>query len=449
MIKRLNIKDNFYAILYRLRTANPIRLVVFGYLSYIFIGFVLLCMPFMHKIYVNPLDNLFIATSAVSTTGLTTVIVSDDYNFWGQLVILVLIQLGGIGYMTFSSFVILSTKKYLDGRTKNIEQTVFSIPNNFKIEKFVLSVVRFTAVIEILGAIGLFFVFWQKGVVNPLWSAIFHSVSSFCTAGFSLFPNSFEGFANNFYINAIISVLSILGAMGFIVCVDVWRLIKGKQKRVTLTTKVIFTITFWLLLIGSVLMFLTESFGGDITPENRILFSLFQAMTAFTTVGFNTVNISTMSKSAIMLICILMIVGASPSGTGGGLKTTTFSAIWGLMKSAIKGEKDVHIFSEIVPEDRIKTAIATLSFYISTLIIGTYLLTLTENGEFLDIFFEAASALGTVGLSMGITTGLTILGKLIVILMMYIGRVGPLTFGMALYVKPELIFDNERSDLAI
>ncbi len=443
------MKDYFKSFLYKLRTANPVRLVVMGYMSYIFIGFVLLCLPFMQKNYVPVLDNLFTATSAVSTTGLTTVTVINDYNFWGQLVILVLIQLGGIGYMTFSSFVILSTKKHLDDRTKNVAGTVFSIPKNFKIEKFIVSVISFSAIVELMGAIGLFFVFWRSGTENPIWSAIFHSVSAFCTAGFSLFPNSFEGLANNFGLNAIISGLSIMGAMGFIVCVDVWRLIRGKEKHVTLTTKVILSMTFWLLVIGGALMLLTETYGGGVGPENRIMFSFFQAMTSLTTVGFNTVTVSTMSKSAIMLICILMIIGASPSGTGGGLKTTTFSAIWGLMKSAVRGDKNVRIWGASVPEDRVRTAVATFSFYISALVVGTWLLTLTENGTFLDIFFEAASALGTVGLSLGITGTLTALGKLVIILMMYIGRVGPLTFGTALYVKPQLIFDNEKTDLAI
>ncbi len=443
------MKNYFYAFLRRFRNANPVRLVVLGYMFYIFIGFILLCFPFMHKNFVTPLDNLFIAASAVSTTGLTTVTVGDDYNICGQLVILVLIQLGGIGYMTFSSFVILSTKKYLDDRTKNVAQTVFSIPKNFKIEKFIVSVMSFSFVVELFGALALFFMFKNVGIKNPFWSAIFHSVSAFCTAGFSLFPNNFEGLAKNYGLNAVISALSIMGAMGFIVCVDVWRLIHGKVKHVTLTTKVIIMMTFWLLAIGSILMFLTENYGGKVAPENRILFSFFQTMTALTTVGFNTVTVSTMSKSAVMLICILMIIGASPSGTGGGLKTTTFSAIWGLMKSTVKGSEEVRIWGAKVPEDRVKTAVATLSFYISTLIIGTYVLTLTEKGNFLDIFFEAASALGTVGLSMGITTTLTVLGKLVIILMMYIGRVGPLTFGVALCVKPELIFDDEKTDLAV
>jgi trk system potassium uptake protein TrkH len=443
------MKKHVSSFLLWLRTVNPVRLVTFGYLSHMFFGFLLLCMPFMHTNVVCPLDNLFIAASAISTTGLTPITVNNDYNFWGQLVILILIQLGGIGYMTFSSFVILSTKKYLDDRTKNIAHVVFSIPKHFKIDKFIVSVIWFTAMIELVGAVALFFVFKNAGVRNSLWQAIFHSVSAFCTAGFSLFPNSLEGFANNFWLNAIISILSILGAVGFIVCVDVWRLVRRKEERVTLTTKVILSITLWLLAAGSILLFLTEMYGGGIAPENRILYSFFQAMSALTTVGFNTVTMSTISKSAIMLICFLMIIGASPSGTGGGVKTTTLSAVWGLVKSVIKGEKNVRILGAIVPEDRIRTALATLSFYISTLLIGTYLLSLTENVPLALLFFEGASALGTVGLSLGITSALTVLGKIIIIVLMFIGRVGPLTFGMAIYVKPELIFDDDKTDLVV
>ena len=436
-------------ILNNLRMANPVRVVVLGYMSYIVLGFILLCLPVMHINFVHPLDNLFIATSAVSTTGLTTVTVNQDYNFWGQLVILVLIQFGGIGYMTFSSFVILSTKRYLDSQTKNIAQVVFSIPKNFQIEKFILSVIGFSVVAELAGAVGLYFVFVCNGVANPVWSAVFHSVSAFCTAGFSLFPDSFMGLSDNFALNAIISILSILGAMGFIVCVDVWSLFRRKEKQMTLTTRVIISMTLWFIVIGTVLLFLTESYGNGAAPENRIMYSFFQAMTALTTVGFNTVNIGTMSKAAIMLICMLMIIGASPSGTGGGLKTTTFSAIWGIIKAAVRGDDQVCILGAKVPEDRVRTAVAAFSFYILTLVLGTYLMTLTESNDFIEIFFEAASALGTVGLSMGITGSLSTLGKLVIIAMMYIGRVGPLTFGTAVYVKPELIYDDSKTDLAV
>jgi trk system potassium uptake protein TrkH len=398
---------------------------------------------------VKAIDNLFTATSAVSTTGLVTVTVNESYNFFGQLVILLLIQLGGLGYMTFSSFVILSTKKTLDEQNRNISQTVFSIPKHFKIEKFIISVASFTFIIELVGAILLFIFFKSRDVIHPLWNAIFHSISAFCTAGFSLFPDSLVRFSGNFGFNAIISILSLAGAMGFIVCVDVWRFIKKASNRMTVTTRIIVSTTFWLILVGTVLIFITQNFNGTLAPEKRILFSFFQTMTAMTTVGFNTVNIATLSKSAIMLLTILMIIGASPSGTGGGLKTTTFTAIIGLIRSTIKGEDKVKFWKSTIPDERIKSAVASLSFYLATLVIGIYLVSLIEDAPFLNIFFECASALGTVGLSMGLTSTLSSLSRVIIILMMFLGRVGPLTFGTAMSVRSELIFDNEKSDLAI
>lgn len=237
--------------------------------------------------------------------------------------------------------------------------------------------------------------------------------------------------------------------MGFIVCVDVWKFIVKANKKMTLTTRIIIYVTTWLLFTGTALLFLTETFGGSYTPDLKIICSFFQSMTALTTVGFNTVNIAGLSKSAIMLLAILMIIGASPSGTGGGLKTTTFTAIIGLIKSIIKGEKQIRFWNSPIPEDRVKAAVATLSYYLATLAIGIYLVTLVEKAAFIEIFFECASALGTVGLSMGITAALSAMGKIFIILLMFLGRVGPLTFGMALYVKPELIFDDEKSDLAV
>lgn len=443
------MKQCLYRILYRFRHSDPIRLVTIGYLIYILVGWALLCLPVSTMASVHPLDNLFTATSAISTTGLSTVSVSETYTFWGQLVILILIQLGGIGYMTFGSFIILSTKRLLEERHKNIMLTVFSIPKDFRIEKFIISVISFTAIIEAAGTAALFPIFLKSGATHPFWQSVFHSVSAFCTAGFSLFPNSFESYKDNLPLNLIISALSVLGAMGFIVCVDAWRLLNGKSKQMTLTSKIIIVATSWLLFLGSALMFLTEPFGGQLPPESRFLYSFFQGMSALTTVGFNTVPIGSLSQSVILILTVLMVIGASPSGTGGGLKTTTFSAIIGLIRSTCRGEKDIKFWGAKVPDDRVKTALATVSFYLATLTLGTYLLSLSDNFPFLEILFESASALGTVGLSMGITASLSAMGKAVIILMMYIGRVGPLTFGMALFVKPELIFDDEKTDLAI
>jgi len=345
--------------------------------------------------------------------------------------------------------VILSTKKSLEEGHKDIMRTVFSIPKDFKIEKFIKSVMGFTFFFEFLGALALLPVFLKAGTENPVWQAVFHSISAFCTAGFSLLPNSLEGFKDDLWLNVVISVLSIVGAMGFIVCVDAWRVITGKAGKVTFTTKIIIIATFWLLAIGTFLCFLTEPFGQGAMPDQKWLYSFFQVMTALTTVGFNTVPINALSEPVILLLTFMMVVGASPSGTGGGLKTTTFSAIIGLVRSACRGEKEVKFCGKVIPEDRVKTAVATFVFYIGSLAAGTYLLTLTDRFPFSQILFESASALGTVGLSMGITASLTHLGKLIIILMMFIGRVSPLSLGVALFVRSELIFDDEKTDLAV
>ncbi len=432
-----------------IKSLYPIKIVLFGYLSYIVSGWLILSLPIFQATDVSAIDNLFTATSAVSTTGLTTVSVADSYSFFGELIILILIQLGGIGYMTFGSFVILSSKKNLSPEREKISKTVFSLPKNFRIDKFIKSVITFALIIALTGAIFLFFIFRSSNAPQSFWSAIFHSVSAFCTAGFSIYNNSFESFHNNFWLNLVISILSYSGAIGFIVFVDVWRKIKGKIKNITLTSKIILHTTFWLSIIGTINFFTTEPSIQTLPQDERLLMAFFQAMTSLTTVGFNTIPIANITRTTMLVLTVLMIIGASPSGTGGGLKSTTFSAMIGVMRSVLKGESRVTFWQNEIPFERVWTAITSLCFYITFLLIGIYFLTLTETFDFEHIVFEAASALGTVGLSMGITAALTNLGKLIIITLMFIGRLGPLTFGMALFLKQEIFYQDEEKDVAI
>lgn len=431
------------------RRQHPAKLALFGYLSYVAVGWAVLCLPICgRERTVGALDHLFTATSAVSTTGLITVSLADDYSFIGQIVVMILIQLGGIGYMTFGSFVILSRKGDLSAFRTGVARTVFSLPESFQIAKFVRSVIAFTLVIETAGAVALYILFVQRGVPDAFWSALFHSVSSFCTAGFSLYNNSFEPFQNDFWMNATIAVLSYLGAIGFIVCIDFWRVVRGKTGTMTLTSKIILWSTTWVSLIGVALLFLAEPSIQDKPSDERLLAAFFQTMTSLTTVGFNTISIGEMSKASLLVVVVLMIIGSSPSGTGGGLKCTTFSAIFGVMRSALRGEHQVRFWGKEVPLARVWTAVASLGFYLSALLIGTYLLELVEASPFDRNLFEAASALGTVGLSTGITASLTNMGKIVVILLMFCGRLGPLTFGMALFFKPYSEVGGD-SDLAV
>jgi trk system potassium uptake protein TrkH len=417
------------------------------------VGWILLCIPFLQKgPGAGALDNLFIATSAVSTTGLATVSIADSYNFLGQFVVLLLIQFGGIGYMTFGSFVILSRKSGLSMVRSGIGETLFSLPAGFRIDKFIRSVIEFTVLLELAGTIALYFIFRHAGIEHPLWNGLFHSVSAFCTAGFSLFNTSLEGLADNFWLNAVVAILSYIGAVGFIVCVDFWRKWRGKAKTITLTSRIILWSTVWLTLGGTALLFLTEPSIRPQPADQRLLAAFFQTMTSMTTVGFNTISIAQMSKASLLLVVVLMLIGASPSGTGGGLKSTTVSAVFGLMRSALRGDTEVRFWNRVIPTERIWTACAGLGFYLFSLVIGMYLLELTETASFETILFESVSALGTVGLSMGLTAALTNLGKLIVIMLMFCGRLGPLTFGIAIFFRKGLLpaaHDGTDSDLAI
>lgn len=444
------MKDKWQGFVSFIHSLHPIRLVALGYLSYVGVGWLLLALPFGHATdAVSGLDALFTSTSAVSTTGLATVSTGNDYNLLGQIIILVLIQLGGIGYMTFGSFVVLSRSAVLSERRQQIGKAVFSMPEEFRIDKFIRSVITFTLITETAGAIFLFLAFTRAGIEAPAWSAVFHSVSAFCTAGFGLYDDSFERLRGNVSVNVILGILSYLGAIGFIVFVDGWRCLIGKTSRLTLTSRIILATTAWLSLAAIVLFFVGEPSIQGLPPYERLTAACFQVMTSITTVGFNTISIGNLSQASLFLIVLLMIVGASPAGTGGGLKTTTFTALWGVIRSSILGREKVTFWGKEIPEERIRVAIASLGFYAGALILGCYLLALTESVPFEGLLFESASALGTVGLSTGITAQLTPIGKLILVVLMFIGRLGPLAFGIALFLPPGRTDEPCKEDLAV
>lgn len=433
----------------RLRGSDPVMLVIYGYIAYIAVGTLLLALPFAQSNTVNFLDSIFVSASAVSTTGLTPIDIHQDYNTFGHFVILLLIQLGGIGYMTFSSFVLLSRKDQLSDKRKKVCKTVFSIPKDFIIEKFLFRVIIFTGLIEGLGTIALYFIFKDEGVKYPLWQAIFTSVSAFCTAGFSLFAGNLEQFTGNFWLNFVVAVLSISGAIGFIVFVDAFNYITRKTPHLSFTSRIIIRTTAYILIAGTVIILISEGSIRDLDNYEKVLAAFFQTMTSMTTVGFNTVPVAQLSKSVLFLTVLFMIIGASPAGTGGGMKSTTFTSVIGQIRTVLLNKRDVTFWKQRIPADRVRQANATLGLYLASLFIGVYLLTLTEDANLMEIFFEAASALGTVGLSMNFTSNLSALGKIWVILLMFVGRVGPLSFGMALFVKNKLIWDNRETDLAI
>ena len=442
--------DLAVVVRYFVRRMHPAQQVTLGYAAYIAVGWGLLCLPWSRTaVPAGMLDHLFIATSAVSTTGLSTISVADCYTFFGQLVVLALIQLGGVGYMTFGSCIVLARKQVLSRNRVNVGKAVFTLPDSFDLRHFLRVTVAYTLIVEGIGAAALYGVFRSEGVPDAGWSAVFHSVSSFCTAGFSLYNSSFEGYAGHMGVNAVVSALSIAGAIGFIVAVDFWNRLTGRVAAITLTSRIILVSTAILLVVGTTLLFLQEPTIQARPFGERGLAAFFQAMTAMTTVGFNTIPIGALSKASILLLVVLMVIGSSPSGTGGGLKCTTITAFIGIMRGALRGEETVRFWNRPIPPERLWTAAAGVGFYVAVLIAGTYLLDLTETAGFDQLLFEAASALGTVGLSMGITAALTVWGKVTIIALMFCGRISPLMFGLAFFAPDTDGAERPNNDFAV
>lgn len=409
---------------------------------------ILLCLPISQKVPSHPLDHAFNVVSAVSTTGLTTISVTDSYTRFGQFVILAMFQVGGIGFMTVSSVIILARGRSLSPSRMSVLKAGFALPHYFRIQHFVRQVVAFTIVTETIGTLILWWRFTHHGVDDPLWSAIFHSVSAFATAGFSLYNTSLEPFANDWIVNLTMGLLCFAGAIGFIVFQDVWYSIKLRERLLTLTSKVILWTTAIVFVGATGLLLITDSSTAHLPMDQRVLACMFQAMSASTTAGFNTIPIGAMPATSLVVLMVAMLIGASPSGTGGGIKTTTVSAIIANLMSVLRGRSAVVWLGHQVPLQRVLYAFAAASLYLVLLAVGIMALTFTEKADFLPLVFEAASAIGTVGLSTGITGTLTPMGKVIVILLMFAGRVGPLTIGLAL-LSPERDAPTRADDIAV
>lgn len=437
---------------YKIRLSlSPQQNLLYGFLSYTLVGWLLLCVPFFHKQAVTALDSLFIATSAISTTGLVTVSVFDTYNWFGQATVMALFQMGGVGYMTFTSFVLLSNKSKLTHWHQRVLNAEFSMPKGFEIKDFLKSVIVFTVIIETLGALCFYIAFTQAGVEHnfAIWSSIYHSVSAFCTAGFGLYNDSFERFADNTFINTIICILSICGSLGFIVVTDFWNRLSGKTKEITYTTKTIFGVIVVLLSVGTFTIYFFEPSVSHL-DDNKLMVSFFQSMTALTTVGFNTVPIGSFSLGVLLIIIFLMYVGASPSGTGGGMKSTTLTALIAIMWNRIRNNKQVSFFGKMIPLERLYVATSVFMLYASVIFVSTFLLAMTETFPLHQILFETTSAIGTVGLSTGITGSLSPYGKLVLIGVMFVGRLGLLTFGLAILARRnEIKTKADEADLAV
>lgn len=430
---------------------SSLSLLIQGYLLLTLVCMLILLLPFSKTTSISFIDQVFLATSIVSTTGLSPIDFGQSLSFFGELSAIIFIQLGGIGYMALSSFVILKDSSQLPKLSISLLRLEFNLPTRYPLLTFIKSVFVFTILIETIGAIVLYFGFLNIGVEQPLWSAIFHSVSAFCTAGFSLYSDSMSTFQGDPLITNTILILSILGSVGFIVLLDFWLKIIRKRKNITLTSKIILVSTFFYILVGTILLYLSDGLLiADGIEGLKIAF--FQLVSAHTTVGFNNFPIENFKLGGILVMIVIMVIGASPAGTGGGIKTTSITALIGLLYAILKKRKHITFFKKEIPAQKIYLAISSSIFYSVILLIGTWVVVQIDGNRFSfdKLLFECASALSTVGLSTGITAELSTTNKVIISILMFIGRLGVMTFGFALINQTPLMREKPKvEDIAV
>jgi len=406
-------------------------------------GTVLLMLPFSTTSgNISFMDALFTSTSAVCVTGLTVLDTGTYFTIFGQTVILILIQLGGLGIMTVSVVLFQFLGKIVSFRQRMAMQETFAHTPRKDIYRLIKSILVFTILIEGAGALLLFF-HWIREfpVLKALYMAVFHSVSAFCNAGFALFNNSLMNYTGSYLLNFTICGLIVLGGIGFPVVFEIYTIAfkkRGKRVKISVQTKSVLITTFILIVSGTLLFFLMEPDSSlkGLSLMGSILASFFQSITS-RTAGFNTVDISLLSDSAALLLVLLMFIGASPGSCGGGIKTTTFFLLFTLVKNRIRGNTTVNVFKKSLGKESISKSVSIFLLSITFVILVFFLLLMSDHfghGEvqnanrFTSYLFEVVSAFGTVGLSMGATAGLNGIGKFLLIITMLIGRVGVLTF---------------------
>lgn len=427
---------------------TPAQLILLSFASLIAAGACLLMLPAAGA--GRPLgfvEALFTATSASCVTGLVVFDIGTRLSLFGQLVVLGLIQAGGLGIMTFSTFFVYLVSHRLSIRNREIVLRSLSQHPIKDMGALLLSVFGVTLLIEFIGAAFLFNVFaGDYPLPRAAYLAVFHAVSAFCNAGFCLFSDSFIGYRDDAILNATIAALLVLGGLGFIVIFDVYRTLRsrvqGARARFSFHTRLVLRTTLWLSLLGALAFGLFECFNvlQPMTWKSRVLACLFQSLTP-RTCGFNTVDYGQLSEATLVFTLILMFIGASPASTGGGVKTTTWSLLCAMIAARFRDEEDVQLMQRRIAPDVVSRAVSIAASSAVLILVASLLLLLFEvgqaphaqtRGKFLEYLFEATSAFGTVGLSTGITTSLTVPGRIVIILLMFIGRVGPLTLAIEL-----------------
>lgn len=420
-----------------MRALNPARVLALGFLAIIIIGAGLLMLPQAAAGEgLSFLDAIFTATSAVCVTGLVVVDTGTTFTTFGQLVIMVLIQVGGLGFMTMATLIFMVLGRKISFRNRQLIQESL---NQFSVEgvvRLVRTILIYTLLVEGIAAIILGLRFApEMGWLKGMYYGVFHAVSAFCNAGFDLMGNftSLTAYSGDIVVNLTVMALFIGGGLGFTVIRDLvanWR----KPQRINFHSKLVLLITGFLLVIAFVVIFALEYTNPEtlagIPWAEKIMGTAFTAATP-RTAGFNTLPTDQLRQSTLFFIIILMFIGASPASTGGGIKTATLGVVLIAVYSMVRGEEDAVLFKRRLPQFIIHKALAIIMIGISLVVVITLVLSITEGFDFLTVLFEVVSAFGTVGLSTGITSYLSAAGKMLIIFTMFVGRVGTVTLTLA------------------
>lgn len=426
---------------------TPPQILVLGFAVIIFIGAGLLTLPFAsatgHSLPF--IDAFFTAVSATCVTGLVVVDTGSAYTMFGQIVIVSLIQVGGLGFMTMATLVAFAFRKKITLKERLVLQEAFNQGSMEGIVRLIRKVIIYSLTIEAIAAVIFTIRFsFDFGFTRGLYYGIWHAVSMFNNAGFDLFGTvdapfvSLTGYAGDFVVNFVAMMLIILGGIGFIVIADLLEF--RNKKKLSLHSKVVLSMSGTLLVVGALGIFIFEFTNirtlGSLDFGAKILSSLFQSVSA-RTAGANTVDIGALRQASQFLLIILMFIGASPGSTGGGIKTTTFTILISAIITMIRGKEDIVIYRYRLAKDRILKAITLTMMALFLVIIVTMILSTIQDSSFIKILFEVTSAFGTVGLSMGLTPELTTIGKVLICLTMFAGRLGTITLAYALQPKQE------------
>lgn len=422
---------------------HPSQTLMMSFLLVITIGSALLMLPKATNsdVTISFADALFTATSATCVTGLTVVDTATYFTATGKLIILVLIQIGGLGIMTLSSFLALFFGQGVGIRERVVLHQMMNIDKIGMISTALRNAVILTFSIEAIGTILLMFFWADQGwtTMQLIENSVFHSISAFCNAGFSTFSDNLISYKNDVGVLMTISSLVVLGGLGFIVILDILGT-KGHLKKVrrlshlSIQSRIVLIISGILLILGFALLSILDNYESG---WKRILTAFFNSVTA-RTAGFNTIDFATLNNSSLLIIMVLMFIGASPGSTGGGIKTTTLGILWASIGAIITGQNRIVIFKRRIPFLVLNRALVVFAFSVMAIVNASFLLSITENAPIIDIIFESVSAFSTVGLSRGLTPDLSIYGKMVIIATMFIGRLGALTLAFAITAPTEL-----------